>query len=191
MSKNYRELAIPQLIAELHAAAAEAEQAFGRLGARQLNWKPAAESWSVAQCLDHLLATNASYLPVFEAARAGRRKRALIELFPLLPGLWGKFLVGAVSPQATMKVKAPKAFQPAHSEIDPGIVGRFATQQNLLAEHFAAIERQDLGQEVIVSPAARFVTYSLLDSCRIIAAHQQRHLQQAARVMQNPAFPAG
>lgn len=190
MSNPYRSLSFAELIAAVRSAAEAARRDFGGLGVGRLNWKPAPESWSVAQCLDHLLATNAGYLPLFETTRAGRRKTSLVERLPLLPTIWATLLVGAVSPQASMKVKAPKIFEPAQSEIGTGIVDRFAAQQETLAENFEATERQSLGRIVITSPAAPFVTFSLLDAARILVAHEQRHLQQAARVIQSPDFPA-
>jgi hypothetical protein len=33
------------------------------------------------------------------------------------------------------------------------------------------------------------ITYSLLDACRVIVAHEQRHMLQARRVTQLPEFP--
>ena len=43
---------------DLSEVAADAHEHFGPLSAEQLNWKTAEESWSVAQCLDHLIRTN-------------------------------------------------------------------------------------------------------------------------------------
>lgn len=42
------------------------------LSREQLNWKPDAKSWSVAECLDHLVVTNAAYFEVFEELKNHR-----------------------------------------------------------------------------------------------------------------------
>lgn len=36
---------------------------FSNISSEQLNWKPSAESWSIAQCLDHLIIADSSYFP--------------------------------------------------------------------------------------------------------------------------------
>ena len=48
----------------------------------------------------------------------------------------------------------------------------------------------DLDGAVITSPVVGFVTYSLMDACRIIVAHEQNHFVQAMRVLESPGFPA-
>jgi len=40
-----------------------------------------------------------------------------------------------------------------------------------------------LATTIIASPGARFVTYSALDACYIIVAHEQQHVGQADRVL--------
>jgi len=41
----------------------------------------------------------------------------------------------------------------------------------------------------MVSPFVRFITYSVLDGCRLMAAHDRRHFEQARRVTQTAGFP--
>ncbi|MGH9844290.1 MAG: DinB family protein, partial [Blastocatellia bacterium] len=45
------------LISEANAITDETLAGFGGLTAQQLNWKPGADQWSVAQCFDHLVTT--------------------------------------------------------------------------------------------------------------------------------------
>jgi len=53
----------------------------------------------------------------------------------------------------------------------------------------ASVKDLNIDRTVISSPAANFVTYSLLDAFRIIVVHEQRHFQQAMRVKANTNFP--
>ena len=48
-----RYLTLPQIYDEAEVIADDAKANFGHLNSQQLNWKPAADSWRVAQCLDH------------------------------------------------------------------------------------------------------------------------------------------
>ena len=56
---------IDHVCGELRTISDDARASFGSLSGEQLNWKPAADSWSVAQCLDHLIRTNEQFYPEF------------------------------------------------------------------------------------------------------------------------------
>jgi len=163
--------------------------AFGEFTAQQLNWKPSTEQWSVAQCFDHLMTANAAYFAVFDEVLSGEKKRTVWERLPWLPGLWGKLLIQAVSPESQRKLKAPKIFQPASSTIDAAIIHRFSEQQNQVIRYMRASEGLDVKRIKISSPVTRFITYSLLDAYRIIVTHERRHLLQARRVSAMDGFP--
>lgn len=189
MSEDFTTLTIPQLMAETDAIARDAQSQFGQLTAAQLNWKPAPESWSVAQCLDHLITANREMFPPMTAAASGTHKASLWESMPILPGLMGKLMVKSVSPQAKQKLKAPAKIKPSASTLDAQIVARFIDQQREVAEQLKRLTEVEADRIVMTSPLAGFVTYSLLDAARLIVAHERRHLAQAQRVTQTAGFP--
>ena len=186
---NYQKADLPSLIAAANNVANEARITFGPLTAAQLNWKPSPERWSVAQCFDHLLNTNNGYLPEIDNVLAGK-KRTFWERVPVLPGLIGKFLIKAVDPASARKVKAPKVFQPAQSTISASVISDFVAQQATVVEKMKATENLDLERINITSPVAPVITYSLMDTYRVIVVHNQRHFQQAKRVTEESGFPA-
>ena len=51
------------------------------LNAEQLNWKPNAETWSIAQNIDHIIKLNNSYCTVFENLKQGKNKLPFISRF--------------------------------------------------------------------------------------------------------------
>ena len=166
----------------------EARSTFGHLTPSQLNWKPSAERWSVAQCFDHLLTSNKGYLPIIDNVLAGYR-RTFWQSMPVLPGLMGKLLIKSMDPASTRKVKAPKRFQPAQSEISASVINDFVAQQKQIVDKMKSTEHLDLEKIVITSPVAGVVIYSLMDAYRLIVVHEQRHFQQAKRVTEEPGFP--
>ena len=176
------------LIGAANNVASEAKSVFGNLSVAQLNWKPSSDRWSVGQCFDHLITSNAGYFPVVEGALAGK-KRTFLERMPVLPGLAGKMLIKALDPASTRKVKAPKKFQPAQSDIRASVIDDFVAQQAQVVEKMKATEHLDLERLIITSPVSTAITYSLMDAYRIIVVHEQRHFQQAKRVMEESAFP--
>lgn len=177
-----------ELIESIRTIAVDVRSSFGELSAAQLNWKPSAERWSVAQCFDHLITSNEGYLPIIEQVRGGTKKTRFLERLPVLPGLAGKLLIKSLDPASTRKLKAPKNFQPAQSNISANVIDDFVTQQDKIVEGMNSTSHLDLERIVITSPAASFVTYSLLDAYRIIVVHEQRHFQQAQRVAAEPGF---
>lgn len=183
------QLTLPQIFAEAEAIARDAQSTFGHLNAEQLNWKPSADQWSVAQCLDHLMASNREMTLAFDATIRGTKQTTFVQRLPFLPGFWAKLLVNAVQPNGKRKLKAPAKSTPSASAIDPQIVSKFVTQQQEVLSKMKAVQNSDPASVVITSPFASFVTYSVLDACRIIVAHERRHFAQAERVMATSGFP--
>lgn len=186
---NAQKADLANLIAAANNIANETKSTFGNLTPLQLNWKPSADRWSVAQCFDHLLTSHEGYLPIIDNVLAGK-KRTVWERMPLLPGLAGKMLIKSLDPANTRKMKARKAFTPAQSDIKASVINDFVDQQGKIVEKMKATDHLDLEKIVITSPVLAVITYSLMDAYRVIVVHCQRHFQQAKRVMDESGFPA-
>ncbi|MEX2570182.1 MAG: DinB family protein [Gemmatimonadota bacterium] len=181
---------IDQVIASLEQVTMDVRTAFGSLSRDQLNWKPAQGRWSIAQCLDHLIRTNRLYFPSLESLRAGPPTPTFWERYSPLSGLLGKILVRTTSPGYRRKMKTSSKAEPATSEIDAGIVERFARHQDELIGHLRILPSDiDRKRTIVTSPLLRWVTYSLDDCLTILAVHEERHLQQARGVMETEGFP--
>jgi DinB family protein len=191
MKHVYTTLSLSEILAEAEDISKNAQLTFGHLIAEQINWKPNAESWSVGQCFDHLITTNGSYFPQLDQIIEGKKSTTLWQTIPFLPGLFGRLLINSLNPDSVRKLKAPQAFQPASSNVDPQIISKFAANQNDLIHNIqaTAIDVIDLDKVIITSPALKIMTYSLIDAYRIIVAHELRHFKQAQRVMESPGFP--
>jgi len=180
---------LTELIGEAEQVRSNATAAFGALSAEQINWRPSAAEWSIAQCLEHLILLNEPYFTQIDKILTGQRQASLWERVPLLPAFFGRLILTAVQPQSKKKVKARLAFAPASSSIDIGILVRFSTHQQDLIRRMKATAELPIERIIITSVVSPFVTYSLLDAYRILVAHERRHLQQAERVMRVPGFP--
>jgi hypothetical protein len=189
MKIDYQNLTLSQIFDEAEAIAGDAKILFGHLNPEQLNWKPAADSWSVAQCLDHLISSNLGFYPVFDRILKGEHQKTFLHRMPFMPAFLGKMLIKAVSPDYNRKVKAPSLIQPSTSSIDPQIVERFVTNQRETLAKMKSLKDRDPADLIITSPVASMVVYSLLDAFRLIVAHERRHFAQAQRVMQADRFP--
>lgn len=187
MSGNPSDGDIGRVAGELLAVAEEARGAFGGLTPAQLNWKPTPEQWSVGQCLEHLIRTNRGFFPVLEGVARGTRRQTLWERVSPLSGLFGKVLLRTLASER--KFRAARRLDPSASEVGAGVVAEFARQQEELAGLMRAAAGADLRRIIITSPVSGLVTYNMLDACRIVVAHNRRHLRQARRVTEVSGFP--
>jgi uncharacterized damage-inducible protein DinB len=175
---------------DLSGVAVAATEAFGGLSPAQLNWKPDEKSWSVAQCLDHLITTHSQYFPLFERLSSGEALPTTWEKISPLSGFFGRFLVKSLDPANLKKMKAPGKAQPSASEIEGDIVDRFSGHQQQLIDHLQKIPSDlDRARTIVTSPLLGIVTYSLDDTLTILVVHCQRHFGQARRVTESAAFP--
>jgi hypothetical protein len=185
---DYTTLSLAQVQAGLETVATETQAAFGRLDARQLNWRPDDTRWSAAQCLEHLLAANRLMVQSAQAALDGAKPPTVWQRLPVLPGMFGRMLIRSQSPQATRKFTASPLATPSSSDIGGDIVDRFIAQDHELVSWLRGLDEPRARRVVMTSPFVGFIAYSLLDGARLILAHDHRHLQQAGRVMQSAGF---
>lgn len=185
----YQHLTLSQIYHEAGTIADDAKSLFSHLNSEQLNWKASADSWSVAQCLDHLISANREYYPVFDRILKGEHRKTFLHRMPFLPVLFGRMMIKVVSPDSHRKFKAPGSAQPSSSSIDPQIVDRFIAHQRETLAKMRSLEGGDPAGIIITSPFAGVVVYSLLDAFRVVVAHERRHFAQARRVMETDGFP--
>jgi hypothetical protein len=165
------------------------ESTFSPLSREQLNWKPASDRWSIAQCLDHLIRTNEGYLPQLAEISMGIKQNSLWERVPLLPALFGKLLLNASRPDGKGKMKAPKAFEPLQSNLPTETTANFLAHNRGLIRQYESLPKSNLSSYRLTSPASKLIVLRLEDVVELLPAHEQRHLQQALRVMQTEGFP--
>lgn len=180
---------LPTLMNEVRVVSSEFEHRFGGLNATQLNWRPNPEEWSIGYCVEHLITSNRSYFATIEQILAGTRQPTLWERVPLLPGMIGPMLIRTLAPGATGRVEAPRVFLPSMTTVSGDVMVRFATHQRELCSLMERCSSLDLASIVIASPAAWFITYTLLDAFRIIVIHLQHHLHQTSKLLALPEFP--
>lgn len=156
---------------------------FGNLSAEQLNWKPNAQTWSIAQNIDHLIVINESYYPVIKSVREGTYKLPLIGKMGFMVNSMGKMILNAVEPTRRKKIKTFSIWEPSKSNIGPDILNRFEKHQEELKKIIAS--SKDLVEKgvVISSPANKNIVYKLGTAFEIIISHEQRHLEQAKEVL--------
>jgi hypothetical protein len=184
------------LLETLVAGAEENSQAARELVAglnnAQLNWKPAPEQWSIAQCLDHLAIATHEFDKYFSDALArGRKKWPATHGPTYRPSFLGGWLIKYVTPEAQKKLTAPKIFRPAESSNIAEPLEKFLKQQDRFIEFVRETNGIDYNKTKLRSPVTPLMRYSLADAFVITVVHGQRHLAQARRVRETAGFPSG
>ena len=168
----------------------DAKTTFASLSGDQLNWKPSEKSWSVGQCLDHIIKTNHEFDAEFEKLAAGTRKNSFWENYSPFSGWNGRFLTKMVS-EDSKKAKAPTPRIVPPSEIDGGIVDRFVDEIAAVNKKVEACVGVDRQKTVVTSPFLKVFTYKLDDALTVLVEHSKRHVRQAKRVVATDGFPRG
>lgn len=158
-------------------------EAIKSLNEEQLNFKPAADQWSVAECLKHIAAAEkelwAMAAPALTQAPNPEKKSSLIFKTD-------KALVQAVEDRSH-KSKTFAALEPANSPyrtLPEALTAFKASRAKLIA--FVQTTQTDLRNHILSLPVGTFDTYQFV---LLIAAHTDRHTQQLKEVMTNVNFP--
>lgn len=172
-------LQLDGLRTEFGRARDEAERLTAGLSDAQLWQKPPGGGWSVGECLAHLNLVGEPYLGKMIAAAADARARGRTGTGPFAFGFLGGRFVRSLSAASKAKFRAPKAWLP-EPQVD--VQGRFGRLQEGLAKLAAEADGLDLGRITVASPASPLVRLSLFEALNLVAAHEDRHLRQAAGV---------
>lgn len=190
--KAPRSLHLRELHERLKASCERARDLAKDLDAAQLNWRPAAAAWSIAQCLEHTLLGADSYSenlrPVIDRAKA---KQLGFE-GNILPRhtMMGRLILRAVEPTAKRKMTSPRIFAPTQSEISGDVVERFIRSHGTIADLILDCDGLDINRLRLSSPVARLIRINVADAFTILVTHAERHLNQAQNVREAAGFPA-
>lgn len=155
----------------------------------QKTWRPAADSWSIAECLEHLVITARAYEPVMEAGIGRARQSGKPADTPVKFTWFGGFFVRSVGPQPKHKLKSPGLFQIASHSPRIDVMGPFDQAQGRIEEWIRRSEGGPLNGPKLTSPVTRFIRLTVGEALSVLVGHTERHVAQAHRVTENATFP--
>jgi hypothetical protein len=176
------------MLDEYLANQAKAQELAGSLSIAQLNWRKGA-SWSVAECLAHMAASNRAVGTAIQDA-VDRKAGGQPDTgggFPT-PGFMAQMLVRSVEPPPKFKAKAGAATRPDAPSYGKEILDTYlASHEKLLAvlQQGGAPRLSAIGFRHPALPLRLPVDAGLALS----AAHDRRHLWQAEQVTRAAGFP--
>ena len=161
---------------------------FSSLSEKQLNWKPGPDSWSVGECISHLIKSNALYLSKIESILTSNSSDSPKD-FSYKQSFVGKMIAKGVDPANVRKSKTFKVFLPDASDIQKSIIVDYATSSNKFIGLADKLRHLDLTKIKLSSPVNKILRMNLGDPLIIIPKHDERHLNQAERLMSQKEFP--
>jgi hypothetical protein len=161
-----------------------------RLDDAALMRRPGTASWSVAENLEHLSATAATF---------GRRIRRKLDASSMSAGtsreklsIVARLWLSLVEPPARLRLKVPAAaLQPGEITTREALLTRFIETHETLIALLEESDAYDRMRVRLPSAFAKRITVTLFDSFVVLAAHARRHLWQAERVVGSGTIRTG
>ena len=162
---------------------ADADALVAPLTDAQFHWRERPDTWSVAQCLEHLNVTARMYLPSLDAGIADAIRRGLYAAGPYRYNWIGRIMTAVNEPPARLRLKSPAIFQPAPARPRQEIMAAFRAYQVQYVDRLRQANGLDLARARVSSPVAAWLRLPLGSGFATMAAHERRHLSQAAEVI--------
>lgn len=178
---------LKRYIGEYESARRQVRALVDGLNEKTFNLRPDPESWSVAECIDHLCVLGNLLLPRLDAGVQQARAKGWRSDGPFRYGSFSNMFIRMVSPLRTTgsrrgKAAAPLIYLPSSATHGVNaLVTKFETLQNELIERAKAADGLDIARVRIVSPVSVLIRIRLGAWFEAIAAHQFRHIEQAKR----------
>ena len=169
----------------LHAS----EALFASLTPAQLCWQPGKRKWSILQCFDHLLVTNALYMALISDAMEEAKVRSAEAILPFKASMFGKWFIDTLRPDSKFKTRTFRIFKPESAPDDLTVTSRFIDQQRALLKLIQQADQCDLNNVKLASPVSRLFRFSIGEALTIVVVHEQRHLLQAQNIQLLADFP--
>ncbi|WP_339924560.1 DinB family protein [uncultured Cyclobacterium sp.] len=154
-------------------------QKFSDLPITKLNWKPAPDSWSILECIEHLNLYGDFYIPELNKS---------IENSSISPkgnfksGILGNYFAKSMLPKENLnKMKTFNDKNPMGSKLDKSTLHRFLTQQEQLLNLLEKASKVDLNKTKTAISISKWIKLRLGDTLRVVIYHNDRHMVQARK----------
>jgi len=156
-------------------------QKFLELSLDELNFKSNPESWSILECIEHLNRYGDFYLPELE----NRIQNTSHKDKGTFKSNWlGNYFAKSVAPQEQLnKMKTFKSMNPAGSNLTKETLHKFVKQQQQTLTLLNKAREVSLTKTKTSISISKWIKLRLGDTFRVVIYHNQRHIQQAERVL--------
>jgi hypothetical protein len=172
-------LQLASLVEQISRATLEARKLVQGHSRRELAVRLELESWSVAECLDHLARTTNAFLPAISKAMAAAPKLATNRA--LRTGTIALVLIRHLEPPYRVRYKVLTNLVPREKDFEPAW-SAFEKSQARLSEAICSAAGLAVDEVKVPCPVYAPVTYNVYGAFRMLAAHERRHLWQIQQI---------
>ena len=181
---------IQRILDDLDAADRTADVLTQPLTDEQFMWQPdAGTRWSVGQCLEHLVATNALYGDAIRQAVERAKVAGWKRQGPLVPGFVGQKFVNSLEPPVKRRGRAPTSVRPASKLTRDEIMRRYHEAHERVRQTAREAAAIDANRATFSNPFLKLLKVKVSTALHVVPAHDRRHLWQAEQVTKHPDFP--
>lgn len=173
-------LQLASLLEQIQSAGREADRLVRGRSDEDLTRRVNPDSWSVAECLDHLAQTSRAFLPVISDAVATAPK--LTTDRALRTGTLARLFIRNLEPPYHRRLKVLPQLTPRHTDFKSAW-----SEFNETQTEFSKTVRSAIGLALdkvkIKSPVYARVSYNVYGAFCLLTAHQRRHLWQIEQIL--------
>lgn len=145
-----------------------------------LNRRPAPESWSILECIEHMNRYGVHYIPAIDAAL---QKAPPTSVATFHPGWLGDYFAKSMMPKPKLnRMKTFKDKNPIHQPLRKAILQTFIDQQHQMIALLNRAAQADLTTIRIPTTLSPLVRLRLGDTFRFVIYHELRHMEQIERI---------
>jgi DinB family protein len=159
------------------------------LSDEQFLWRPSADGWSIAECLEHLNATARVYLGMLDEGIADAIRRGVYAEGPFVYNWFGRLYVRFNEPPVRWRRHAHPSVYPGASRPRREILAAFRAYQVQYIDRLRQANGIDLARAHVRSPSIAWLRIPLGSGFAVMTAHERRHLWQARKITGAPGFP--
>lgn len=164
-----------------------------KLNDNQLNWKPNKQTWSLNEIIAHLNSYANYYHPVFQTKIKNTKFKTAKEKFvpsPLGRSAWKSMKLGRAN-NIKRKFKAPKPYNPTFNKelVKGDEVDRFLEEQEKFMGILKMAQEVNLKKVKVPISISKIIRLRLGDALLFVTYHNERHIQQAANLLEHRGFP--
>ena len=179
---------IDRFRSQFEQLSAEADALTTPLTDEQFTWRPSQDSWSVAECLDHLNATARVYLPSLDEGISDAIRRGVYGEGPFKYNWLGRLSVRFSD--LRVRLKATDDVQPGPGRTRREILSAFRAYQVQYIDRLRQANGVDLARARVRMPVSSWIRIPLGSGFALMISHSRRHLAQARRVIESENFPS-
>jgi hypothetical protein len=171
---------LASMLEQFQCATREAKKLMLGRSASELTRRLEPESWSAAECLDHLARTTNAFLPEISKAIAAAPKLATNRT--LRTGTVALLLIRNLEPPYRLRYKVIPQLMPQQTDFETAWAA-FEESQLRLSETVCSATGLAIDKVKVQCPVCAHVTYNVYGALRMLAAHQRRHMWQVQQIL--------